>query len=411
MNNNKIVIHRVFSDTSLCQLIFKHSVIKGKELLDRGDLKQMLKYNATQYFITEYDRVAPTYPPNIKLLTHSIKYNNQRVFDHLLHNTNMSIPMKCDECYSDDDKYIDVITAVVTGGNMYMLQTYLDMTGHGIIRGLTPRQLVIAINHNNEHFVRLLLQHSILEEFQFNSRSLMYLLTRPCVRINMLRLLNEEFGTYRLLDDPTIWLTLTEKSVVCNMAQNVQYLLDHIPTSLSDSSEWSSYIQKCYCHENLDTLKVILEHPGVNGASRVIDTRSLEEAMRSGQAHIMKYLIDSHMDIVSDALSKSMTLVEMAMNYGQFDMVDLLLDQITHNTNAKFAKQYVNHLKASKVPLSVFKRIASHPNIKLVAAKVLQGIVKVTQRIHFSAVSILGFELVRPWTTLGTARGTLSNLI
>ncbi|GAM28196.1 hypothetical protein SAMD00019534_113720 [Acytostelium subglobosum LB1] len=212
----------------------------------------MLQYNATQYFITEYDRVASTYPPNNTLLTQSIKYNNQRVFDHLLSNTNMSIPMK----YGGKDIYTDVITAVVTSGNMYMLQTFFDMTGHGIIRSLKRDQLMLAINHN-EHFVRLLLQHTTVHVPVTYSINIS--LSRRAVCIDMLRLLNEEFAAYRLLADST-WMKLAHTSLSWEMAESVEYLLDHIPASLT-SRGWRYYIRDSYINGNVDTLKVIFYIP------------------------------------------------------------------------------------------------------------------------------------------------------
>ncbi|GAM28189.1 hypothetical protein SAMD00019534_113650 [Acytostelium subglobosum LB1] len=302
----------------------------------------MIQYNATQYFITEYDRVASTYPPNNTLLTHSIEYNNQRVFDHLLQNTNMSIPMK----YGEKDIYTDVITAVVTSGNVYMLQTFFDMTGHGFIKGLKGRHLGIALSHNNEHFARLLLQHLIVP-----FGSLKCDMTGPGIKVNMLRLLNEEFAIHRMLNNSESWLSIVEKTISCDMAESVEYLLNHMPSDITTSNRWSRFIRKCCSNGYIDTLKVIIQHPNVTGEYKVINKRCLGDAIDSGQVHIVKYLIDEHLDLISDAIASSKKMVESAMDLGHLGMIDMLLDEMTNNTNVKFAMQTVDHKDLSKVPL------------------------------------------------------------
>ncbi|GAM28204.1 hypothetical protein SAMD00019534_113800 [Acytostelium subglobosum LB1] len=153
-NNNihNIAIHTVFRDVILCRKILNHvseinrniiqdqdnkeiykSVIKGKQLLDNGILDQMLRYNATQYFIDEFDHVSSShypngYPQNDHLLACAAIFNNERVFKHLLTCTNMTFPSE----YSEELGHIlDYMrSCVIKSGSIIMLQAYLDISQH-----------------------------------------------------------------------------------------------------------------------------------------------------------------------------------------------------------------------------------------------------------------------------------------
>ncbi|GAM28195.1 hypothetical protein SAMD00019534_113710 [Acytostelium subglobosum LB1] len=49
---------------------------------------------------------------------------------------------------------------------------------------------------------------------------------------------------------------------------------------------------------------------------------------------------------------------------GHHDMIHMLLDEMTHNTNLKVAKQHIRVVDSYKVPLSVFKRVANYPIVE-----------------------------------------------
>ncbi|GAM28201.1 hypothetical protein SAMD00019534_113770 [Acytostelium subglobosum LB1] len=338
----------------------------------------MLQYNATQYFITEYDRVASTYPPNITLLEQAIKYNNQRVFDHLLQNTNMSLPYHSLNTYNNNT---DVITDIVNNGNVHILQTYLDMTGQGVLYQLELKQLAIAINHKNEHFVRALLQHSIVSEHVFQEPDFH-------LDINMLRLLNEEFAHHQLLDNFDIWKWFIESSVRSDNAECVEYLLDHIHGSSNngyngDDDDDNFYDhdfearlrgilreQAKYCCMNgyIDTLNVILQDLTPEDVIK-IDSSSLESIIESGHSDIIKYLIDHQQPINTD-YSSSENLVQKALDVLTrdhtlgLDIVTVLLDAMTNNPDIKFAKQCVNGKSQTIVPDHLWELVSNHPNVE-----------------------------------------------
>ncbi|GAM28209.1 hypothetical protein SAMD00019534_113850 [Acytostelium subglobosum LB1] len=201
-NHNNISIHRVLGDAKLCEKIFDHvggihrrlldnkvirSVIKGRQLLDKGNLKQMLKYNAN---------VSSSYPHNECILESAVEFKNERAFKHMLTNcTNMTFSQE----YDDEEFMDDLRTSVIRSGNITMLQAYLDISHHQQMIHITYAMLIMAVNHCDEQFLKLLLQRSIVGNLndRFDKP------VRPDVDINILHLISDHLGN-QLMWEPIL---------------------------------------------------------------------------------------------------------------------------------------------------------------------------------------------------------------
>ncbi|GAM28199.1 hypothetical protein SAMD00019534_113750 [Acytostelium subglobosum LB1] len=351
--------------TTTTRTTYVIGVIKGKVLLENGDLGQFLKYHATQYYINEYDRVSAThpYPPNNTLLAQAIWYNNPQVFDHLLRNVNMSLPAQTQTDQSNINKsYSDLITKLVKIGNLHMLQSYLSMTAHSMITGITGEHLLMAINHDNEDFVRLLLQHTIVNESNNGQAPRQaFALTLPGISLSMLRLVHQEFG--HNLNDQYVWHAVVKQCVLFNNAESVKYLFDRIPASFTAGLEFAKllndYLILCVSSGHIDTFKVLVPH------LKSINFRvNFAVLAANGHAEFAKFIMAQHRNLASlTSLFIPDSLLQAALVGGHLNMVELLLDVMT-GKEFNIPIQVVTDIHESIVSESLITRLDNHQNVK-----------------------------------------------
>ncbi|GAM28205.1 hypothetical protein SAMD00019534_113810 [Acytostelium subglobosum LB1] len=290
---------------------------------------------------------------------------NERVFKHLLTCTNLTLPQD----YEDEDCMDLYRTCVIKSGSIVMLQAYIDINYHHQLIDVTLAMLLIAIDHGDEQFLKHLLQHSILDDEEGEDESeddLTNLLVRPGVDINILHLISDHLGNHDL------WNAITRHSVCHNQAESVQYLLDHMPESITQPKETLfGFISDCCQHGGNDVFKVLFERLKlVNcGEAISIDYIQVSWMVCNGRTQLLKYITDELKDQVNIDLASSKTLLETALIDGHMDMAEHLLELITRSRSHKDQKkrmmvQTVGDINEYKVTTSLLERLSKHQGVK-----------------------------------------------
>ncbi|GAM24454.1 hypothetical protein SAMD00019534_076290 [Acytostelium subglobosum LB1] len=196
----------------------------------------MLKYNATQWFIEEYDKVH-NYPINDRLLIQTIKYNNVKAFNHLL---NMVLP-------SQDDNN-NMLRQVLKHGNVDMLNLFLGLNAQRTA-SFSINDLMRAIDTGNVDFVRILLRRGCVDRepsYSYNREDYKFKRSHHGISVTMLKMLHEEFNRlyysgYWFPGCIIISNDALEHCTRCNLDESVRYIANMPYLSLSSQSVNSSY--------------------------------------------------------------------------------------------------------------------------------------------------------------------------
>ncbi|GAM28158.1 hypothetical protein SAMD00019534_113340 [Acytostelium subglobosum LB1] len=312
-------------------------VIKGKTLLANGDLKQMIRYHANQYFIKEYDRVCGHYPYNDTLLGLAIKYNNRTIFNHLLNNTNMSLPIDNNKItkeilslYNKNESSRDLthslLRYIVNNGNYDMLVAYIEMTAHQSF-AISESQLCRAIAHGNVSLVRLLLKHTNI----CSSEKWSYFLeirssSTTDINLDMLTMLHEEFG---YLDRPVLWSSLFVHATIHNQVSCVMYILELIPNEVT-----TERLIECMAY-------VMAKCMGSNAFPIIVNR------LKRHKSHVTFF----------KQLCKNRMVLGWALSNGRLDMVNFILGELDGDMHVQEVDSIHKSLATSD---ELFKRLEQH---------------------------------------------------
>ncbi|GAM19301.1 hypothetical protein SAMD00019534_024760 [Acytostelium subglobosum LB1] len=279
------------------------STIKGRQLQNMS-LVDMLRFNATQMFITAFDSVANDYPIDNNLLTSAVNFNNITVFNHLVDRMKMDI-----ECW---DK-------LLYHGNLDILRRYLEATGHRRLPTNMESNLPSAVDSGNVEFVRLLLQH-LDNDYHITSFNMF---RRHGVRVDMLRMLHEEFN---LLFLTILWEAVLRHSAKCDMMDSVQYVLENMPPAHSIPSQLLfRCLNECAKSGNVDMFQAFIKTPdGTIYLSNSRDIkRIIEKAADRSHLSIIKHLFQHHVGnghINNESETLILNLLVMPPSDGLIDM-------------------------------------------------------------------------------------------
>ncbi|GAM19304.1 hypothetical protein SAMD00019534_024790 [Acytostelium subglobosum LB1] len=256
------------------------SVIKGAQLHNM-DLIYMLKYHATQMFIKTFDSVADEYPIDAvkELVKFSANYNNATVYKHLINRT--KIDTACIWC-----------DMVFFFGNVDILQTYLDATGHRPFPSHIVQHLPLVADSGSVEFARLLLQHTAIS---YDSGQIVCSndFERRGVRVDMLRLFHEEF--HILFVHTELWRVALLHSAKCNMLDSVQYILDNMPPTESESWDLDTCLKHCAKSGNAAMFQSLIKS---NEGTKYLNNRDIRDlidiAADRGHESFIKYLLQHH---------------------------------------------------------------------------------------------------------------------
>ncbi|GAM26939.1 hypothetical protein SAMD00019534_101140 [Acytostelium subglobosum LB1] len=334
--SNKNSINSVFHNVVLCRLIFDHvsdihkrslvikSTIKGAKLYANGNLIDMLRYNATQMFIDtfnsiDHDNCNPhpgPQPHTNTLAKEAIRYNNHEVFNHLCQYPSMHIDMNMLM-----DMHIGasntLLKDICKHGNINLLQQYLKVVGiTSRNHGLTTRMMKVKFVHyalftGNAQFMRMLLQHLKItndndqDKEGYNQWPQLKINNKhPGIKIEVLKVLHEEFNHLLVKGQTHLWHAALIHSVKSNMADSVQYILGNLTCpdrglSLDlidrDRALFEDCLYQCAKAGNVKMVELILSHPGCERLLLIINYFGyIDEAADRGHETFIKYLYQHH---------------------------------------------------------------------------------------------------------------------
>ncbi|GAM26896.1 hypothetical protein SAMD00019534_100710 [Acytostelium subglobosum LB1] len=177
-----------------------------------------------------------------------------------------------------------------------MLRHFLAATAHHMLPPDTLINLYKAVDTGNIQFVRLLLQHIVIDEESIKfARYAGFRTSRAAVNVDMLAVLHKEFNC--LFRIPVLWLAALKYAVKCSMLDCVQYILDNMPVHVlpeMTNALISKCLRRCAKKGNSNMFQYLAIKSQFNLKSNDI-TGIITEACDHGQESFLRYL-NQHVD-------------------------------------------------------------------------------------------------------------------
>ncbi|GAM26857.1 hypothetical protein SAMD00019534_100320 [Acytostelium subglobosum LB1] len=246
----------------------------------------MLQYNATQMFIETFDSVANNnnnnnnYPHNNKLLSSAVRYNNRKVFEHLLKHPNIRPDFES-------------LAELFRRDNFDLLQQYLTpFTQQSIHECLSVSGLIKAVVTGNESLVRLLLQHMTIDMHSNGLIDPFKFIRGRGISVAMLKVLHEEFGCLYSLK--TLKSEALRHSVKYNQMDSVQYILENHPSWVIEDPLISSYLCQCAKQGNIEMFQLLMRSVRITRYLRNDINHVVKVAWDHGHVEFIKYIFEKY---------------------------------------------------------------------------------------------------------------------